>query len=150
MSIKQLISFIGSLVIIIGVFMPIMSIPMLQITVSYFEGGKGDGVYVLIFVLISIIFTLLKNYKYIWISIVGIIGTMSYSYFNISSRKLELENLVNSKLENNPIGEIFQSFAELAINSVKIEWGWIIIIFGVLIYVLVVLITIKDLYLIKR
>ncbi|OFX74455.1 MAG: hypothetical protein A2X12_08810 [Bacteroidetes bacterium GWE2_29_8] len=150
MSIKQLISFIGSLVIIIGVFMPIMSIPMLQITVSYFEGGKGDGVYVLIFVLISIIFTLLKNYKYIWISIVGIIGTMSYSYFNINSRKLELENLVNSKLENNPIGEIFQSFAELAINSVKIEWGWIIIIFGVLIYVLVVLITIKDLYLIKR
>jgi len=130
--------------------MPIMSIPMLQITVSYFEGGKGDGVYVLIFVLISIIFTLLKNYKYIWISIVGIIGTMSYSYFNINSRKLELENLVNSKLENNPIGEIFQSFAELAINSVKIEWGWIIIIFGVLIYVLVVLITIKDLYLIKR
>ena len=135
MRVKQFVSFIGSLILIIGIFMPLLSIPMLGISMSYFDVNKNESILILLFVLISIIVTILNRYKYLWISIFGILLTLSYTFWNIHNKKADFESLIGGNMDDNPMGGFLQGFMELAINSVKIEWGWIIIILGVIAYI---------------
>src|ERR1043165_399933 len=53
---KYLLGIAGSLVLFVGVFTPIVSMPVVG-NVNYFQNGEGDGVIVLILALISLVLT---------------------------------------------------------------------------------------------
>lgn len=62
MKAKQLLGLIGSIVLFIGVFTPIVSIPLIG-EMNYFQNGKGDGTIVLILAVISFILVLAQQYR---------------------------------------------------------------------------------------
>jgi hypothetical protein len=61
MNTKQLLGLIGSIVLFIGVFTPIVSVPIMG-NMNYFQNGKGDGTIVLVLAVISLILVLAKKY----------------------------------------------------------------------------------------
>ncbi len=64
---KQLLGLIGSVVLFVGVFAPIVSIPIMG-NMNYFQNGKGDGTIVLVLAVISLILVLLKKFKGLWLT----------------------------------------------------------------------------------
>ncbi len=62
MNTRQLLGLLGSALLFIGVFLPLVSIPLLG-SLNYFQNGRGDGVFVLLLATGSAILTLIQRYR---------------------------------------------------------------------------------------
>lgn len=124
MSNKQILGFIGSLVLIVSVFMPVVSIP-LSGTMNAFSFERGDGKIVLALGVISIIIVLVKKYKGLWFTGFASLGmsiaTFTYIQGRVASVKAQLQSSSNSP---------FGGLGELALNSVQVQWGLAVIFIG--------------------
>jgi hypothetical protein len=118
---KLIAGLVGSIVLCFGVFCPIVSSPMLG-QVIYFQ-RKGEGVIILVFAVISIIVTLIKKYKWLWLTGFGSLGVMLFTFVSFQMRMSEMK----SELTGNPFGGLM---ANVAKQSVQLQWGWVILLFG--------------------
>ena len=125
MKTKQLLGLIGSIVLFIGVFTPIVSIPIMG-NMNYFQNGKGDGTIVLILAVISLILVLTKKYKGLWFTSIGSLGVMLFSFINFQSKMSQVKADMDSELADNP----FRGLADMAMQSVQLQWGWALLIVG--------------------
>jgi hypothetical protein len=62
---KQQLGLAGSIVLFIGVFTPIVTLPIVG-SINYFHNGQGDGVLMLFLALISLGLTLRERYRWLW------------------------------------------------------------------------------------
>ena len=122
---KQLLGLIGSAVLFVGVFAPIVSVPIMG-NINYFNNGKGDGVIVLVLAVISLIFVLLKKFKGLWFTGLGSIGIMVFTFVNF---QISLAN-TRTQMETELVGNPFRGIADIAMQSVQIQWGWALLIIG--------------------
>ena len=122
---RQLFGVIGSILLFIGVFTPIISLPIIG-SVNYFQNGKGDGVIVLIFSVISVGLTASKKYRGLWITGLGSLGVMIFTFVNFQIRLSEMKDEMETKLAGNP----FRGIADVAMQSIQIQWGWAVLIVG--------------------
>lgn len=125
MNTRKLLGLIGSITLFIGVFTPIVSIPLIG-NANYFRNGQGDGTIVLILAVISIILVLKEKYKWLWYTGIGSLGIMLFSFLNFQSIMSKAKLDMKSELAGNP----FRGLADVAIQSVQLEWGWALLIFG--------------------
>ena len=109
----------------IGVFMPIVSFPIVG-SINYIYNGRGDGVLVLMLAVISIILVSLKIYKGLWFTGIGSLWVMLYTFINLQSGISKMKKDLNSDLADNP----FRGLADIAVNSVQIQWGWAVLVVG--------------------
>jgi hypothetical protein len=63
---KQILGLAGSVALFIGVFTPIVSLPVVG-NMNYFQNGRGDGVIVLVLAVVSLILVLIKRYRWLWL-----------------------------------------------------------------------------------
>jgi hypothetical protein len=122
---KQLLGLIGSAVLFVGVFAPIISVPIMG-NINYFNNGKGDGVIVLVFAAISLILVLLKKFKGLWFTGLGSMGIMVFTFVNF---QISLANTM-TQMETELVGNPFRGIADMAMQSVQIQWGWALLIIG--------------------
>jgi len=112
---KQLLGLIGSAVLFVGVFAPIVSIPIMG-NMNYFQNGKGDGVIVLVLAVISLILVLLKKFKGLWFTGLGSMAIMTFTFINFQMA------IANTRTQ--------MGIADMAMQSVQIQWGWALLIIG--------------------
>jgi hypothetical protein len=122
---KQLLGLIGSAVLFVGVFAPIVSIPIMG-NMNYFQNGKGDGVIVLVLAVISLILVLLKKFKGLWFTGLGSMAIMTFTFINFQMALTNTRTQMETELAGNP----FRGIADMAMQSVQIQWGWALLIVG--------------------
>ncbi len=122
---KQLLGLIGSAVLFVGVFTPIVSIPIMG-NMNYFQNGKGDGVIVLVLAVISLILILLKKFKGLWFTGMGSMAIMIFTFINFQMAFVDTKTQMETELAGNP----FRGIADMAMQSVQIQWGWALLIIG--------------------
>lgn len=120
-----LLSIVGSIILFIGVFMPVVSAPIVG-NLNYFQNGKGDGIIIIGLALVSILLTLGKKYSGLWVTGLGALGVLGYTYYNINSKMSAAKDMVDKELVGNP----FRGLADIAMQSFQIQWGWAILIIG--------------------
>jgi len=116
---------IGSAVLFVGVFTPIVSIPLIG-NMNYFQNGKGDGVIILVLAVISLILVLLKKFKGLWFTGLGSIAIMTFTFINFQMALYNTKTQMETELTGNP----FRGIADMAMQSVQIQWGWALLIIG--------------------
>lgn len=122
---KQVIALLGSIILFIGVFMPIISVPMIG-NMNYFQNGKGDGVIIIILAFLSIIFSFLNKNQGLWFTGIGSLIVLLFTFVNFQMKLSELKSQMAIELEGNPFGGL----ADLAMQSVQLQWGWAVLIVG--------------------
>ncbi len=122
---KQMLGLVGSLVLFVGVFTPIISLPFVG-SVNYFQNGKGDGVIILALAIVSLILTITKRYRGLWFTGIGSLAVMIFTFVNFRMRMSEMQTQMESQLSGNP----FRGIADMAMQSVQIQWGWAVLIVG--------------------
>ena len=123
---SKMLGIIGSLVLFLGVFAPIVKIPILG-SMNYFRNGSGDGVILIAMAIISLVFVFRGQLeKLLWTASVSLATlTFTFLYFNWKMHQ------IGSEMDKSLAGNPFRGMAgELAKNSIQIEWGWIVLIFG--------------------
>lgn len=122
---KQLLGLTGSAILFVGVFAPIVSIPIVG-NLNYFQNGKGDGTFVLILAVISFILVLLKMFKVLWFTGLGSMAIMIFTFTNFQTVLTDTKTQIEIELEGNP----FRGLTDMAMQSVQIQWGWALLIIG--------------------
>jgi hypothetical protein len=122
---KHILGLIGSIVLFIGVFTPIVSAPIIG-SMNYFQNGKGDGMLILILAIVSLVFVLTKKYKGLWFTGVGSLAIMALTFINFQMKISDMKSQMESELAGNP----FRGLADVAMQSVQLQWGWALLIVG--------------------
>ena len=124
-NIKQVLGFIGSIILFIGVFTPIVSVPIVG-NINYFQNGQGDGIFLIILAAISFILSITKKYKGLWFT--GVISLLMLISVLISfqTKIAEMKSQINTELAGNP----FKFLGDIAVQSVQIQWGWALLFIG--------------------
>ena len=125
MKTKQLLGLIGSIVLFVGVFTPIVSVPIVG-NMNYFQNGKGDGTIVLILAIISLVLVLANKYKGLWFTGIGSLGAVLFAFINFQSKMSQAKADMDAELAGNP----FRGLADMAMQSVQLQWGWALLIVG--------------------
>lgn len=112
-------------VLVLGVFCPIVTVPFMG-GQNYFQNGAGDGSIVL--ALAAIGFLLIWKNRFRELFITGGLSLLLsiYTFITLLFRLNELRDKMHSDLKDNPFGGL----AEAAMQSVQIQWGWILLIGG--------------------
>lgn len=66
---RQLWGIAGSIILFVGVFTPIISMPIVG-SMNYYNTAKGSGVLLLLFAVASLILVIKKMYKFLWVIVV--------------------------------------------------------------------------------
>ena len=122
---KQLLGLIGSAILFVGVFAPIVSIPIMG-NINYFQNGKGDGTIVLVLAVVSVILVLLKKFKGLWFTGLGSMAIMVFTFINFQMNLANIKTQMEAELAGNP----FRGIADMAMQSVQLQWGWALLIVG--------------------
>jgi hypothetical protein len=117
----------GAAFIALGAFCPIIHLPIVG-SVTYVMGGRGDGI-LIVFASIAIVVLVITGYR----RTAGLVATgalvvMLQALMGFSSVLGKAANELPQSLKGNPFGGI----AKVLVNSVSLEWGWLLLIGGAL------------------
>ncbi len=140
MSRGKTLGFVGSIILFIGVFMPIIHIPIVG-DMNYFQNGKGDGVFILVFAAVSFFLVVLGKFKILWFTALASLTVMLFTLYNFSSKLSQVKSEMKSDLDDNP----FRGFADAAIQSVQLQWGWAVLFVGIGLLIVSAVLPEKDL-----
>ena len=117
---------IGSLLLLIGVLLPIIRLPMIG-TMNYLGMERGDGVVIVLMAVLSIYFVLRKRPVKLFWTASGSLSMLTFTFVHFKWALHQGKAQMDS-LSDNP----FRGLGELLLeNSVRIEWGWIVLVLGV-------------------
>jgi hypothetical protein len=127
MKIKQTLGFVGALILILGVFTPIMRVPLMG-DLSYFDIGKGDGAILFALAVLSLVAVLLKKYVGLWFTGIGSFAVMLFTFTSFQSKMSQARALLG--------GQTFEGFADVGFPNVDVaqyfqmQWGWAFLALG--------------------
>ena len=113
---RQGIGLVGTAVLAVGAFAPLVSMPIVG-SLTYFNNGRGDGVIVLALAVISALFVLAKRYRALWLTGLASLGMIGYTFLRTAEALAALER----ELATNP-------FRGLA--NAQMQWGWVLLVIG--------------------
>jgi Ca2+/Na+ antiporter len=117
---NRILGIIGAVLIIIGLFCPIVSV--FGINISYFDSIKTtsgpDGFIFLGLGVISLVLALLNKTRLLIATGVLTLGYVALSYFSYKSRMSEAMSGANSEI-NSQLGTL-----------VQLQWGWAVLVLG--------------------
>ncbi len=131
---RQLFGYIASGVLALATFLPIATLPIVG-SLSYFNNGQGDGLFVLLAAVLAGVLVAIKKYKLILIPAGIAMGITIFTLITLMTKINDLKAGLGVSMEGNP----FAGLAETLAASVKLEWGWFILILSEVALVLVAL-----------
>ena len=131
---RQLFGYIASGVLALATFLPIATLPIVG-SLSYFNNGQGDGLFVLLAAVLAAALVAIKKYILVLIPAGIALAITMFTMITLMSKINELKSGLEASMEGNP----FAGLAETIAASVKLEWGWIILILAEVALVLIAL-----------
>jgi len=125
MGTKQILGLIGSIVLFTGVFTPILSIPIMG-NITYLQNGKSEGTIVLVLAVVSLMLVLTKKYKGLWFTGLGSAAVIALTFFNFQMKLSDMKAKMGANLAGNP----FKGLADMAMQTVQLQWGWALLVVG--------------------
>jgi hypothetical protein len=115
---RQILGVVGAATLFVGVFLPIVSLPIVGAQ-NYFQNGRGDGTILLMIAGVALLATLAKRFA--WVSIAGVVSLLllGYTFVAFRARIAEMRAAMDRDLADNP----FRGIGEAMMQSVQLQWG---------------------------
>jgi hypothetical protein len=122
---------VGSLVLMLGVFVPIVHIPIVG-SQNYFQNGHGDGVIILMLALLSLLLTIGRKFRGLVATSLISLALLGFTFLNFQARLAHVRAQMNEQLADNP----FRGLGEAMLGSVQLQWGWVVLLVGAVLLLL--------------
>jgi hypothetical protein len=122
---RKIVGLIGSTVLLIGSICPIVSLPVVG-SVNYLHNGRGDGLLIIAIAIASAYFALTSRYVQLRRTGLAALAVISTTLWMFQIKIGEIKASLERDLADNP----FRGLADLAFSSVRLEWGWVLLIGG--------------------
>ena len=121
----QALGFLGVAIMIAGIFAPMARLSVAG-TVSYFRDGSPEAIALLVLAAFSIFFLKKENYSWLYGPATWSFVIISYSFYYYYDAIWQAEYSLDSALSDN----LFGGLADIAMASVGLEWGWLLLFVG--------------------
>ncbi len=122
---RQIVAIIGSVLLIVGVFIPIISAPIWG-SINFFRNGHGDGTIIFGLGIVSLVLALLDFCG--WLFLTGL-GSLLLTVIDLV-RIIEALSDAKGQLHALLAGNMFQGLADVALDTIQLQWGWAVIVLG--------------------
>lgn len=124
---RQILGLVGSAILFVGVFAPLVSVPIVG-KINYIGTGERDGVLIVALALTSAALCLARSFKALWFTGIASLVILSFTFIAFQGRFSALQSQMDKELAGNP----FRAIADVAMSSVQLEWGWAVLLVGTL------------------
>ncbi len=122
---KQLIGITGSILLLVGVFTPVLNAPVIG-SVNYLEHFTEYGVTVLVLAATSFILTLSNRFRWLWSTGIGALIILTSSFISFYLKVSHVKTQLIADMRHNP----FIMIAYAVLESIKFQWGWALLAAG--------------------
>ena len=122
---RMLLAVTAAVVLVIGVFSPIVSFSFIG-DVDYFREGYGDGYILLIMALLSLALAVTGRWKQVLIPALGSLAVILWTFLGVQDTITQARTGGASELTGNP----HEGLAASVMQSIQWEWGWILLFAG--------------------
>ncbi len=140
-NIKKILGVIGGGLVIAGVFIPILNLGLFG-KYSYFGLGI-NGKIIFALAIISILLSIFGRFFFLIITSLGIFSVFAYDVLKFLKLKKNLTVFIQKFEQKNPNNILFK-LAKSAFQSFDVGWGWIFIVFGAFILLIIFFIHIFE------
>ena len=114
---------IGSTILFLGTFTPLVKLPIVG---SLGLTNSSIKAFIIACAVGSLILTLKKMYKWLTLTGLGAALTVTYIFLDFLMRIEDAKSSMDGELASNP----FRGLADVAIESIHLEWGWLFLFVG--------------------
>jgi len=122
---KLTLALAGAALLVIGVFLPIVSMPMVG-SVNYFANGRGDGIVVIILALAAAALALTRKFKFVTFVGLASLALITFTLFRLISGL----NTARAEMEKSLAGNPFKGLGDAFLSSIQVQWGWLPLVVG--------------------
>ena len=122
---RMLLAVTAAVVLVIGVFSPIVSFSFIG-DVDYFREGYGDGYILLIMALLSLALAVTGRWKQVLIPALGSLAVILWTFLGVQDTITQARAGGASELTGNP----HEGLAASVMQSIQWEWGWVLLFAG--------------------
>ena len=122
---RMLLAVTAAVVLVIGVFSPIVSFSFIG-DVDYFREGYGDGYILLIMALLSLALAITGRWKQVLIPALGSLAVILWTFLGVQDTITQARAGGASELTGNP----HEGLAASVMQSIQWEWGWVLLFAG--------------------
>lgn len=120
---KRLLGLLGCGLLIIGVFLPIVSMPIVG-GVNYLHNGRGDGIIILALAVLSGLLILGRRFHGLIVTGLLALAVMCFTLcWFLTYLGAAREQMARSD-------NMFKGLGEAMLNTVQIQWGWVPLVAG--------------------
>ena len=118
------IAFAGSLIILLGVFAPAVSIPLLG-SMSYLQNGRGPGAIVILSALASVLFAATRRFRYLWV-------TGSVASLCLAASLIAFEYEIHQMKHSTAVvrHDLLAGLESAAADATQLGWGYAVMFCG--------------------
>jgi hypothetical protein len=125
----SILGLVGSVVVTLGVFAPVVRAPIMG-SINYFQNGKGDGVILLVAGIGSAFLTMRRRFGGLWLT--GLVS-LACPLYAIARFLYGMEQLKRQAAATDT--GMFSGLTSMMLDSVELQWGLPLVIFGALILI---------------
>jgi hypothetical protein len=96
------------------------------VTSTTFKSGRGDGIVIIAFALLSVWAILRNRFEWLWATGILSAATIAFTFVNLQSAMDSSLRQMRKELEDNP----FRGLAEGMAATIQLEWGWSLLFLG--------------------
>lgn len=115
---RQFVGYAGAVLLALGIFMPVYSLPLFG-SFSYYAVGNNAGIAMLIFAIASAAIVAIRKYKLLYVTGFMSLLLLVFSFLTLDSTI----SCVTAGMRDSPIGSLFAS-------AIQYQWGWIVLLIG--------------------
>jgi len=125
MDLRRTLGMLGSSILILGVFAPIVRFPIVG-EITFFKNGEGDGTIILVLGVISLILVFANKFRAL-IATGGLsLVLLLYTFYNLNIKISEIRENMAQELDGNP----FAGLATGMMEGIQLQWGWAFLVVG--------------------
>ncbi|MGB9596729.1 MAG: hypothetical protein ACPL7B_10655 [Candidatus Poribacteria bacterium] len=143
MGFKQIIGIIGSILLILGVFIPLVKIPIVG-GISFYDNSKLEAIIVIIIAVISIFLVVAKRYILLWFSGFALLAVVLVRGIQVIRKLYSARSTAEKILGERLTAKLTKKLTNIAIEHVDISWGLIFLIVGAILIILCALLATKK------
>ena len=124
---RQVIGVLGSILLIGGVFSPVVQMPIVG-SIDYFRNGELEGILVLVLGAISLGMVFAKKYRWLFVTSLPTLAVLLLTFIHFQIKISEMKARYIESVGDNP----FAGIGRMALETVKLDWGWGVLFLGVI------------------
>src|SRR6516164_8202737 len=101
LSLSQMLALGGTAVLLLGVFLPLVSVPVVG-NMNYIQNGTGNGVIIIIVAVIAAFAVLTKSFRWVWLSGLASLALLAFTFTRLQVRIAEARDAMQRHLADNP------------------------------------------------